>query len=278
MKRICYKGCLSTAHWDIEKNVAVLDIKKGSSMQKYGWQSKEGIFLHPEEALFMIDQGILELMYNKLPVSLHEAYILLLPLLPSYEYYEVFAYLCRLGYVVKRHSKQNKLAESRDGESESKWGRGLGSPVKENVPDVNDETAEPMASGYLKNLWSEYPDQRPCIRPSEATSTAAVLSKLQVMELFKLKDIEYLEDGEPFKDKIDFDVFLSLTSKNQQLGRPRFRVVVCKYCDPPPTLYEMGCLTNESDGVSLKLAIVNDGTLTFFGIFDVDIPTILTVG
>ena len=279
-ERICCKGILSIANWNCVDNVAVVAVKKGSSLQKFGYQSRDGIFLNPEETLFLIDQGILELVHDGLPISLHEAYMLLVPLLPSYEYYEVYAYLCRLGYIVTRYKKRNTFVEGgMEDEKESKWGKGLGSPMKEenDKEKTDEESLEPMASGYVKNLWLGNPGEIPCLRPSEATSTASVLSKLQIMELFKLKDIS-CSNNEPLQWKIDFDVYLSLRSKKEDLWTPRFRIVVCKYSDAPPTLYEMGCLTNESNGVNLKLAVVNDGTISFYGMFGVDIPSILTVG
>lgn len=264
-ERISYKHSLSVADWDLTENIAVVDIKRGNNLQKYGFQTREGIFLNPEEALFLVDQGILELRHDGLPLSVQETYILIVPLLSSFEYYEVYSYLCRLGYIVRRYKKKEKK-EDVDEEEEIVQ-------KEENID--NEESIEPMASGYVKNLWCSEPDERPCIRPSEAKSTASVLTKLQVLELLKLKNITY-DDERPLKHRIDFDIYLSSSLK--KLGKPRFRVAVCKYGDTPPSLYEMGCLTNETDGVSLKLAVVNDGTISFYGMFGVDLPTLITVG
>lgn len=293
-ERVCHKKTLSVARWDDTLNLAVVEQVKGTNPVKFTFQNKDGIFLNPEDALFLMDQNLLELFYQDVPLSLHEAYMLLVPLLPSYEYYEVFAYLCRLGYVVKRHKaltqqqqpqqvdeQQHGLEEAEEN-SESKWGKGLGSPAKDDIiidesPDTQ-ETAEPMSSGYVKNLWTEYPDVQPCIRPGEAFSTAAVLSKLKVMEMFRMNDIKFPETDSSPSHRIDFDVFLSIKARKKCESRPRFRVIVCKYDDSPPTLSTVARLTQESHGVSLKLAVVNDGTVLFYGMFGVDLPNLITVG
>ena len=279
-ERVCHKRTLSVARWDSDTNLAVVEQRKGSNVVKFGFHNGDGMFLYPEDALFLMDQGLLELFYQGLPLSMHEAYMLMVPLLPSFEYYEVFSYLCRLGYVVRRHTKE-KLIET-DERGESKWERGLGSRVKDNntedAPCCMEETAEPMASGYVKNLWSEHPEVKPCIRPGEALSTASVLSKLQVMEMLSMNDIPYPEDSTtPNTHCIDFDVFLSVKARKES-EKPRFRVVVCRYNDPPPALSTMAKLSQETDVISLKLAVVNDGTLVFYGMFGVDVPSIITVG
>jgi len=286
-ERICHKSTLSIAHWDEVRNIAVVDVPRGGNLHRFSFQSKEGTFLYPEDTLFLIDQGLLEVLYKELPLSLKEAYILIVPLLPSYEYYEVFAYLCRLGYVVKRNRKHHPqvtdpydTSDKTNGDNGSKWGRGLGSPVcEETMKEYEmEDDAEPMSSGYVKNLWSEYPDKKPCIRPSEALSTAAVFSKLQVMKLLRLRDINHDMYQCSTDHDIHFDVFLSRKMKKQNEDRPQFRVVVCKYEDPPPSVITLVRLTKESDGVSLKLGIVNDGAVSFYGMFSTDLPNLTTVG
>ncbi|CAO2646085.1 tRNA-splicing endonuclease subunit Sen54 [Lemmus lemmus] len=59
--------------------------------------------LHPEEALYLLECGSIQLFYQDLPLSIQEAYQLLLTEdTLNFLQYQVFSHLKRLGYVVRR--------------------------------------------------------------------------------------------------------------------------------------------------------------------------------
>ncbi|XP_045212212.2 tRNA-splicing endonuclease subunit Sen54-like [Mercenaria mercenaria] len=68
-----------------------------------GFVDKKRKWLYPEEALFLIETGVLEMWYQGLPVSIQEAYSTLIGEKLQLEYYQVYAHLRRIGYVVLRH-------------------------------------------------------------------------------------------------------------------------------------------------------------------------------
>lgn len=267
-ERITKKLNLSVARWDEERQMAVLTAVKGSSFQKFGFETKHGKFLYPVETLFLMDQGLLQLYYQDLPLTIQEGYILIVPLLPSFEYYQVYAYLCRLGFLVSEYrgssQKTDSLLEAKEMEIKH----------KETNSTCND--LEPMISGYLSELWEG--DTVPLIKPSEANSTASVLSKLQIVKPIKFADHQVSNESVSISYRISFNVHISMQQKKSDLGDPNFRVVICKHHDSPPSLLELVQLTKQSDGVNLKLAVVNQGTVSFYGIFGTDLPTLVSFG
>ncbi|KAJ8974720.1 hypothetical protein NQ317_000386 [Molorchus minor] len=49
-----------------------------SLLQNFGYQEKNGIFLYPEETLFLMETNRLEVTHNKMPLSIQEGYEFLL--------------------------------------------------------------------------------------------------------------------------------------------------------------------------------------------------------
>lgn len=272
-ERICRKSNLSVAHWEQSNCLAVVTVRKGSSFHKFGHETKEGLFLHPEEALFLLDQGLLQLKHDNFPLSLEEAYILLIPILSSLEHYQVYSHLCKLGFVVTRFKKSGSTSRS----SNCKWGTLRESSTHSKVKDTDASyrSLEPMASGHAKELWTK--DQYPLVRPGEATSTTSVLSKLQVNEQKHLKEVsnDVSLSACATTYNIDFDVYVGKDLKKSDLGMPNFTITVCRYCEPPPSLLEISILSRMSEGAHLKLAVVEQGTVSFYGMFGVDLPTLV---
>ncbi|CAK8675909.1 unnamed protein product [Clavelina lepadiformis] len=100
---------LGQAEWRPELYVAEV-IKQGKFMQTKCHYHHKGFFaLYPEEALFLLDVGEIELTYKGAMLSMQDAYSLLLAdsygsNLCSIDEYLVYAHLSRIGYRVQRFS------------------------------------------------------------------------------------------------------------------------------------------------------------------------------
>ncbi|XP_009859362.2 tRNA-splicing endonuclease subunit Sen54-like [Ciona intestinalis] len=100
---------LGRAEWLPEYSVAKI-LKQGKFMQTKSHLHEKGFFaLFPEECLFLLDVGDIELYYKGLELSMQDAYTLLLCPVPenlrcTLDEYQVYAYLCRVGYRVQRYS------------------------------------------------------------------------------------------------------------------------------------------------------------------------------
>ena len=110
-ERVCRKGSLSTGRWDPDRGLVIVENTVGTFWQKFGTKLDGLFYALPEEALFLIEQGVFELFSNKLPLTVQEAWALLLTHVPSSEYYNTFAYLCRQGFAVISSRKYRFLYE-----------------------------------------------------------------------------------------------------------------------------------------------------------------------
>lgn len=102
--RVTRQKHLARAEWDKMRNEAIVTIARGNSMQSMGHFIQGKHYLYPEEALFLLDRGNLDLCINGLPMSIQRAWATAMsaPDSVSLEEYLAFAYLRRAGYVVRR--------------------------------------------------------------------------------------------------------------------------------------------------------------------------------
>lgn len=99
-ERVCKQSSLSTGCWDEEEKVIRVDQICGSHWQRFGFVVNKNMYVSPEEGLFLLEQGLLEIYSNGLPLSFQEAWMLLTPHLSSMEDYFAYTHLCRLGFAV----------------------------------------------------------------------------------------------------------------------------------------------------------------------------------
>ena len=135
------RNLLSTAEWLNDRGLARVTKKVGGDWQTFGFEENGNTFLYPEEALFLLEivitfffhqyhlyllnltlycwQSNLELSYSGTPVSVQQAYQLLLKEkhCPS-QNYQTYSHLNRLGYklVRKLPSIKSKLRQDDDDE------------------------------------------------------------------------------------------------------------------------------------------------------------------
>lgn len=96
-------GSLVAAEWRAEEGCVELTSPAGKFWQTMGFSEQGRQRLHPEEALYLLECGSIQLFHQDLPLSIQEAYELLLAQdTVAFLKYQVFSHLKRLGYVVRR--------------------------------------------------------------------------------------------------------------------------------------------------------------------------------
>ncbi|XP_069916424.1 tRNA-splicing endonuclease subunit Sen54 isoform X2 [Oryctolagus cuniculus] len=110
-ERVERVGSLVAAEWRAEEGFVELTSPAGKFWQTMGFSEQGRQRLHPEEALYLLECGSIQLFHQDLPLSIQEAYQLLLAQDPvAFLKYQVFSHLKRLGYVVRRfHPRQLNL-------------------------------------------------------------------------------------------------------------------------------------------------------------------------
>eukprot|EP00066_Takifugu_rubripes_P013349 XP_011602615.1 PREDICTED: tRNA-splicing endonuclease subunit Sen54 isoform X1 [Takifugu rubripes] len=115
---------LAKANWIPSEQIVELQTPAGKFWQTMGFSSEGKQRLLPEEALYLMECGNLQVFYQDLPFSIQDGYeSFLSPSTVSLQQYQVFAHLKRLGYVVHRfdpslvpssYTRQLNLPLSRD--------------------------------------------------------------------------------------------------------------------------------------------------------------------
>ncbi|XP_077490618.1 tRNA splicing endonuclease subunit 54 isoform X1 [Amblyomma americanum] len=91
------------ALWEEEEKRVVVTKHKGAYLKFMGFKVGDRTVLNPLEALFLLEANQLLLMRAGVPVSISEAYELLLEDGDHYDKYLVYAHLMRAGYIVIPH-------------------------------------------------------------------------------------------------------------------------------------------------------------------------------
>uniref|UniRef100_G3T7X2 tRNA splicing endonuclease subunit 54 n=1 Tax=Loxodonta africana TaxID=9785 RepID=G3T7X2_LOXAF len=110
-ERVERLGSLVAADWRPEEGFVELQSPAGKFWQTMGFSQQGRQRLHPEEALYLLECGSIQLFYQDLPLSIQEAYQLLLTEdTVTFLQYQVFSHLKRLGYVVRRFQPSSVLS------------------------------------------------------------------------------------------------------------------------------------------------------------------------
>ncbi|KAM9208081.1 tRNA-splicing endonuclease subunit Sen54 isoform 2-T2 [Dugong dugon] len=110
-ERVERLGSLVAAEWRPEGGFVELQSPAGKFWQTMGYSEQGRQRLHPEEALYLLECGSIQLFHQDLPLSIQEAYQLLLTEdTVTFLQYQVFSHLKRLGYVVRRFQPSSVLS------------------------------------------------------------------------------------------------------------------------------------------------------------------------
>ncbi|KPP78206.1 tRNA-splicing endonuclease subunit Sen54-like [Scleropages formosus] len=102
-ERVERLGALVQAEWIPSKRVVELRTPAGKFWQTMGFSEHGKQFLLPEEALYLMECGSVQVFLHGLPLSIQEGYEMFLsPSTVTLQQYEVFSHLKRLGYIVTR--------------------------------------------------------------------------------------------------------------------------------------------------------------------------------
>ncbi|KAM6345320.1 LLGL scribble cell polarity complex component 2-like isoform 2-T2 [Alca torda] len=102
---------LVKAEWKPGQGIVELQSPAGKFWHTMGFTERGKQCLLPEEALYLLECGSVQLFYRDLPLSIQEAYeILLCQEAMSLPHYQVFSHLKQLGYIVLRFDPSTVLS------------------------------------------------------------------------------------------------------------------------------------------------------------------------
>lgn len=168
-KRVAKSGSLSIGEWNQDLELIEVRTEKGKFWQTMGYNAGNKKYLYPEEGLFLMEMNAFEIWFEGVPLSLQQAYELLIPKEFSLEEFQTFGYLMRLGYIVTRHRqcditeyehriklyRQNSSRRQRSCKKVQVWFDQIAKKIsKPNTSDSGDLTDESYYSSSSGNGFS----------------------------------------------------------------------------------------------------------------------------
>ncbi|NXD16057.1 SEN54 endonuclease, partial [Nothocercus nigrocapillus] len=110
-ERVERPGKVVKGEWKPGQGIVELQTPAGKFWHTMGFSERGKQCLLPEEALYLLECGYVQLFYRDVPLSIQEAYeILLADEAMSLPHYQVFSHLKQLGYVVLRFNPSAVLS------------------------------------------------------------------------------------------------------------------------------------------------------------------------
>uniref|UniRef100_A0A3B5MLJ4 tRNA-splicing endonuclease subunit Sen54 N-terminal domain-containing protein n=1 Tax=Xiphophorus couchianus TaxID=32473 RepID=A0A3B5MLJ4_9TELE len=159
-ERVERLGNLVKAVWSPSERIVELQTPAGKFWQTMGFSAEGKQFLLPEEALYLMECGNLQVFHQDLPLSIQDGYEAFLSSdSVSLQQYQVFGHLKRLGYVVHRFdpSKTAAASQAEEMEEEDKL------PESHLVASAAPQTSSSGAAGEVqaRTWWpAEVPERQ----------------------------------------------------------------------------------------------------------------------
>jgi hypothetical protein len=251
---------LSVAHWDANIGSAVVTVAKGKWWTTMGRMEDRRTLLWPEEALYMLERGRLQLdMGHGVAASVQQARELMLTHDYDWHHYAVYSDLSDQGYKVIRHR-----AVDVDGVT------CVGQVIRPALPEP--EADPKLAEGPLEALWSG--ETKPLVQPREALSFGCIYDRISSPTASASNSGSASSALAPA-----FDVYApGTTFRKSSPRKPNYRIAVLDADEPVPPQASINT-ASVSDGVPLLLAVVSaPDVVSFFMLAEVDLPRDITMG
>ncbi|KAJ8946304.1 hypothetical protein NQ318_004193 [Aromia moschata] len=95
----------SKVEWSTDNQLATVTKTVKTLLHNFGYQDRNGIFLYPEETLYLMETNRVEVTWKNVPLSIQEGYNLLFKHKCSLTQYRVYKKLVLLGYRVLRYEE-----------------------------------------------------------------------------------------------------------------------------------------------------------------------------
>ncbi|KAG9263961.1 tRNA-splicing endonuclease subunit Sen54 isoform X1 [Astyanax mexicanus] len=168
-ERVERLGNLVNAEWIPEEKLVKLQSPAGKFWQTMGFSHCGKQCLLPEEALYLMECGNVQVFYQDLPLSIQEGYERFLsPETVTLHQYQVFGHLKRLGYVVNRfdpstvpslYERQLNLPLSRDRQNKQLKRKRSHSPGSRSCEKQTSIPQEDTAVGPCEDVLTGEPHQ-----------------------------------------------------------------------------------------------------------------------
>lgn len=305
-ERVSVGRSLSVATWDRGRRTATVQRARGPHFATMGAHVAGNLCLTAMETLYLLERGALELWCDGVAWSVQQAYVELLDGAVAERCYLVYAHLRQLGFAVytfdPRYVSQRPPPDPPDVTACAQpeavhappgaTGGGDGPDALRPAPAPMAQEVAPAAAprtwrsvfrdalSYIVQRFSfgrppeapqRPPTVTPLVPPREAASYARIFELLRIVHPHRLHELpssavrdRWRIDLVAYKPRAGF--------RKTAPGRADFCVRVCGFRDDAPTLAHLQQLAADANGVPVKLAVVDGGSVVFYGLLDTPLP------
>ncbi|ROT72072.1 hypothetical protein C7M84_009560 [Penaeus vannamei] len=244
------RDAMACGEWLAESRMVRIVHEAGDFWQHMGAETDIGKCLYPEESIYLIETGELEVTYGDMPLSIQQAQSLMLQDAHQMDMYIVYTHLTRNGCKVIRH--QPHLLFTRY-EKVIRWQRWS------------------HMEGPGRVLWRGH--TVPLIKPGMAASTQSVLAACSLGdETSDVSDREWKIPKE-LQLSFHFDVYLpNVPYRKSQPSQPSKRITVLRDGQNPTPGQILDITTRFHDDVPVVSAVVVCGEVRLYTLSPVNIP------
>lgn len=220
-------------------------------MRKSLRENTSQLYLYPEEAVYLLDQGLLQIKYQQNELKLEDAIGLMVKSGVPWELYVCYSKLKKMGYVVRRHSKfvyqKQKPSEIKTLKGKVGWWSGNVLPI-----------------GGEKSLLSHLKEGED-VEPQQICEL--LMKSTQETVQPQLSDLKY---------QIVFDVWKPKPNYSRKnLPSPSFAVCVSKYEDCCPSSSTVLYLAAQVPGTPVYICVVDGSEAIFYKAEELVLPSLL---
>ena len=279
--------------WPPGSSTVEVLLRRSKGWNAFGRTQGQRTLLNPEEALFLMESDRLlafRAVGDHAPMSLHAGYAAAAAVGLTSERYAVFAHLCRLGFIVRRHSKASLRGEedAADGPNAAQEpqlptvedlatgataaaARGGRGPDGAAAAAGEAEQLEQGAHAPGSVLGGEHGTHAPVDGAASDTpcrgwwhpSAGWPQGQAAAPVLLDALPSEAQACADAWRPELLYDVWTTARMCGKKwASRPIFRVVMSTH--RPPTAEEMVTLARENGDVSLKCIVVKPGIVIGF--------------
>ncbi|XP_071949131.1 tRNA-splicing endonuclease subunit Sen54-like [Antedon mediterranea] len=106
-ERVAKLGHIAIGEWVPDEGSVEVIVEKGKFWHTMGYHKADKKWLRPFEALYLLETCSLDIRFHGITMSVQEAYEILIPKIVSIEFYQVYSYLMRLGYIIEEYKSKN---------------------------------------------------------------------------------------------------------------------------------------------------------------------------
>eukprot|EP01080_Neovahlkampfia_damariscottae_P011488 gene11488-4652_t len=227
--------------------------QKGKLIVTMGETFEKILYLNPEECLYLVERKLLNMYYQNNLMTLEQIYSNFFKENKNFlNEYLVYSHLKNLGYIIKRHSKDNYFKKKIENKHQTyrEWYKRI-DYLNQNMNNVYQYNNSSSSSSILSS--------------SLIFKTFKENEKINLNSISKLFELNKKEEKEEEEEELNitFDIFKSGGTRNQK-NEPIYCLIIQNCLNTFPKIKEIKRIKKELNNTNILFTILDGSTVQLF--------------